>query len=712
MNSNNDKQLDITAGANECSGIVRVTFDDDTQKNIRVTVLSQTAVLTTGNWTKAWEGLPSKNSNNEPYYYYIIEPEVPNGYTASYAVSDGKTTITNTQKTVDLQVRKEWADSDIIDHSGETIKFVIKRSTDPNDVPDGAGEVYNGTTYDISVTTTKATTTKSLELNAPQSLNKGETGQISVNKTNISDTENVTYKYSSDGETWTDSSDIVSISDNTITANSAGTVHIKAECDGVKSNVVTVTVSQPTVSLTINGHTYTGTNNDTLTLQTGQKVTISGVGGTLQKDQLDNCELNTEAGTLLAHYASNGQVKLVSNGETLVSVPISVTNPSSETKNVETNGTLKVYFKDANGNRISNTNIMVNGAIQPNNQAISNTNLSSDGSISIQVSNTQNNAYFTLYYASEELYIDTVEYTVPSSETGNNEEDGDFIASVSPISINQGDTTTVITITATDTILEAIPSGGQLQGLTYSEDRKSVSGYLNNWVNGGTFTVSVVHSYNPEEVKTTVSIIVVPSSPAPPTYKYRNNLQTLLPYTTAMSEAPSKAKIKRPLRGGSITKTVGAEAEESKVTELFFNTNVSDIIEMGAGIQSVPSMNLSLIGGKVKLSAAKQGTEEDAWTKVISGLPAADANGNTYYYWIEEIPVDGYIASYENNRINAVSAAGTQTITITNTRDTSPHTLPEAGSTGTKFYTAIGGIMLILSAAGYTTIKRRRWFEE
>jgi LPXTG-motif cell wall-anchored protein len=179
-----------------------------------------------------------------------------------------------------------------------------------------------------------------------------------------------------------------------------------------------------------------------------------------------------------------------------------------------------------------------------------------------------------------------------------------------------------------------------------------------------------------------------------------------------MSEAPSKAKIKRPLRGGSITKTVGAEAEESKVTELFFNTNVSDIIEMGAGIQSVPSMNLSLIGGKVKLSAAKQGTEEDAWTKVISGLPAADANGNTYYYWIEEIPVDGYIASYDNNGINAVSAAGTQTITITNTRDTSPPTLPEAGSTGTKFYTAIGGIMLILSAAGYTTIKRRRWFEE
>lgn len=579
VNSNNDKQLDITAGANECSGIVRVTFDDDTQKNIRVTVLSQTAVLTTGNWTKAWEGLPSKNSNNVPYYYYIIEPEVPNGYTASYAVSDGKTTITNTQKTVDLQVRKEWADSDIIDHSGETIKFVIKRSTDPNAVPNGAGEVYNGTTYDISVTTTKATVTtteattttaavtteKSLVLNAPQSLNKGETGQISVNKTNISDTENVTYKYSSDGTNWTDSSDIVSISGNTITANSAGTVYIKAVCDGIEPNVesneVTVTVSE---------NANPPSDEDEITISITQKGDIN-----------------------IADFIGSHSISDIKG--------------------------YKLTFKDK-----SATNAQVTCSNWKINQSCSGIDL-----------NESNSIIFTFNTDSGEKATEKIVFF----DYGNN--------IPYPIEL---------------TIYFTTPSPS--------------------------------------------------SSPAPPTYKYRNNLQTLLPYTTAMSEAPSKAKIKRPLRGGSITKTVGAEAEESKVTELFFNTNVSDIIEMGAGIQSVPSMNLSLIGGKVKLSAAKQGTEEDAWTKVISGLPAADANGNTYYYWIEEIPVDGYIASYKNNGINAVSAAGTQTITITNTKDTSPPTLPEAGSTGTKFYTAIGGIMLILSAAGYTTIKRRRWFEE
>ena len=60
--------------------------------------------------------------------------------------------------------------------------------------------------------------------------------------------------------------------------------------------------------------------------------------------------------------------------------------------------------------------------------------------------------------------------------------------------------------------------------------------------------------------------------------------------------------------------------------------------------------------------------------------------------------------------INAANPGANPLITIKNTPTESPSVeLPTTGSTGTRIYYTIGGILLLLSAAGYVTAKRRRW---
>lgn len=125
-------------------------------------------------------------------------------------------------------------------------------------------------------------------------------------------------------------------------------------------------------------------------------------------------------------------------------------------------------------------------------------------------------------------------------------------------------------------------------------------------------------------------------------------------------------------------------------------------------------------------------TSANSWQKQLTGLPVYKVNTDgtlqSYYYWAEEIevngkPVAGYTVSYSftdgdsetDYSINAANPGANPLITIKNTPTESPSSveLPESGSTGTKIYYLTGGILLLLSAAGYITYtKRRRWFNE
>ncbi len=117
----------------------------------------------------------------------------------------------------------------------------------------------------------------------------------------------------------------------------------------------------------------------------------------------------------------------------------------------------------------------------------------------------------------------------------------------------------------------------------------------------------------------------------------------------------------------------------------------------------------------------------DHFAKVISNLLSADANDNPYYYTVEELLIGdkspsnlGYTTAYKFldgdgttwNSINATNA-GASSVLIRNSKSTDTSIeLPETGGHGTKIYYTIGGMLLMLGAVGYVTIRRRRWSNE
>ncbi|MCC8110828.1 MAG: Cna B-type domain-containing protein [Ruminococcus sp.] len=97
------------------------------------------------------------------------------------------------------------------------------------------------------------------------------------------------------------------------------------------------------------------------------------------------------------------------------------------------------------------------------------------------------------------------------------------------------------------------------------------------------------------------------------------------------------------------------------------------------------------------------------WNATLSNLPVYDADGNTYYYWVEEASLSGYTAAYSYNDgenttfINAATASinNTGTIQIENTRvEDSTTTMPETGGRGTVWYTLFVGAVFTIALAG------------
>lgn len=108
-------------------------------------------------------------------------------------------------------------------------------------------------------------------------------------------------------------------------------------------------------------------------------------------------------------------------------------------------------------------------------------------------------------------------------------------------------------------------------------------------------------------------------------------------------------------------------------------------------------------------------TKDDGWkSAVIEDLPINDGNGHNYRYFIRETSTGSYIpVAYTGNGLE-LDRYSTAHLALANAVEetSSPVTLPESGSNGTKLYYVFGGILLMLAAAGYTYTKRRRWSDE
>jgi hypothetical protein len=828
------------------------------------------------NWSCIWSGLPKADSNNAPYYYYVIETSSLDRYTVSYNTtktsnSSQKTVITNTFKTIDLNVQKVWDDNgETKDHSGETIKFVIKRSTDPNHSnPSQYGSTESitveGKTF--SVTAAPATVYQGEAINLTAMLDEDNVTSnttFKVNGTEISNpysnttpgTYTITAEYTQGGKTYTKSIDVtvqsrgvqitngesanvtvggdlqlsLSFTDSGTHSNvtysssntSIATVDANGKITGVSEGTAVITVTDAygnsdtitvnvtaaapsddftlsgpdsmivgqqiviTPSDTRGGITYTITDNRnpaasvsattdaegkwTAVLQnmghyennaSDNKFTLTATRGNCTQTQV--ISVGTANRDVSQSLNNGDKVNVVLKGEPNASLTYELALQNSgwgteydtqqQTITLDGNGygtvtidvdktisspfhiglwyaSIPLEINDVTVTAASTPDPTPSFSISPKTSTITvngNVNFTptitnGSGEVTYTVSlsgsdvtddedkvsisgNTITFMETGIYTVTASVTIDNVPYTDTATITVN-ESSGGFTASISPTAITAGDTETLITITASDTIT-AINADGKIN--FNSPSGNTVSGHLLDWVQPMTITINIVHSYYPD-IKTQVSLVVNPAS-TPNSQSNSMKGVTLTPYLSEIpsstEQQPRSKRSVRPLRGGDITKTVGAEAENSEVKELFFNTNVSDIIEMSSGNTPNSSVDVVILGGKVKLKTNK-GANDNDWTKQIFNLPATDENGNTYYYWIEELPVEGYTASYGNNNINAAEAAGqTATITITNTAGADSVEFPETGGQGIKKYYMAGGVMMLLAAAAYVTFKRR-----
>lgn len=284
-------------------------------------------------WTFAYTGLPASDAFGNAYYYKVQEAAV-NGYTVSYGLNGageengvtaaaGETAtlhVTNT-RAIALQIEKQWSDGATNQHLQDAVRVRIYRSTNPSDVPtanltlqvtpemvsvgvNGTATVTankditikensNSNVAEVSVTgktltitgkeagTTTITVTDgtmekriSVTVSAeptlnlsiePPSIQVGETATLTPSMSDGSDCSGVTYEI-------TAGTDVVSISGNTVTGLKAGTATIVAKMGNKTSNEVTITVTEPPLSL--NPESVTVSVGNTATIQANRTVTL------------------------------------------------------------------------------------------------------------------------------------------------------------------------------------------------------------------------------------------------------------------------------------------------------------------------------------------------------------------------------------------------------------------------------------------------------
>ncbi|MBP7185638.1 MAG: Cna B-type domain-containing protein [Ruminococcus sp.] len=646
-------------------------------------------------WEFTWNDLPKKDGEEQPYYYYVIETSNYPGYTVSYSNNGTLTTITNTFKKVDLKVSKLWAGDDNKDHSGETIKFVIKRSTNPDDVPN------NGTT--IGEEQEIFVPEKTLAVIAsPSEVYEGASVDLSAKFGNDDVTDSAVF-YVNDSE----------IPGHTFVPDSTGTYTVKAKYLGKESQGITVTVNEKQLTIA----------PETETIYEGHSITFASEYGDAPVDAVytvNPTDAAVNGNEITFNAPGTYEVTATYDNKTATANitvnPVTLTITPSDEQNITAGD--KVTFSAALSDGSSTDGIKYY--------------VSKDGGTPTEASGNE------IKFSDPGTYKVTAEVNgIESNEvTVNVEESGD-----APVvyTINAKGDINVADLIGSHSVNDIVAykltfqdKNGTSVALSYGDwghgyyycngssldDSNSV---LLTFDNGEPHKSVVTFHDNDNNVTYPVQMTIYFTAPTPnpsPAPRFNSNMKNGQTFGTYQAAAPTltSARSKRPLRGGNITKTVGAEALENEVTELFFNTNVSDIIELGAGKTPSTKMNVSIVGGKVKLKANKQGAgdTDSEWIKTINGLPATDENNNPYYYWIEEVNVaQDYSASYTDNNVDAVNTNGNAEITITNTKkDDTGVELPISGGSGLNTIYTIGAVLLMMSGAGYTMYRRRRWYDE
>lgn len=177
------------------------------------------------------------------------------------------------------------------------------------------------------------------------------------------------------------------------------------------------------------------------------------------------------------------------------------------------------------------------------------------------------------------------------------------------------------------------------------------------------------------------------------------NIDYTITYTTATS-TQSAAQMQTPLFVAPMQGIQLMQASGSESDALLFNE---------AGVAEVTIH---------RTSAPELGD----WCFLASNLPAYDASGHPYYYWVEEVEVDdvevansSYTPAYrftdaEDSTtycIDAANAGADPTAEIQNTKKEASVVMPSTGGKGTRGYTITGLAILLIGSAVSFLIKRR-----
>ncbi len=693
------KRLIITGGAAEGSGTITAVLADGT-KTIHAAVIQQGAVLTTGSLTKAWSGLPKYAADGTTeYHYYVLEAQKPAGYSVSYTVSGQKTTITNTKDTTSLFVQKQWITNDT-DYIGLSPVFTLYRSSDSG----AAWEPVEANTPTVSkhekIWTYTYTGLDKYDESGTEYRYKVEEDAVAGYETFYGNPEGVTGGNSSTPVTvynirqfgltvkkeWSDGSEAH--------ANDEITIVLHRSVNGAAAPVVTTftgsTAATTTTTTTTEQTTTTTTTTSTTTETTTTVTTTTEAVVTTTTSTISN-------GTLIE--ANNYKYFPVDPSKTLIGIRYTVVNDSDS-------GIAQPVWSVFNSEKVKMNDDWHDAWIDSKGETVvdKDNNLNYQGAAYVGFTAwTQNNNNLLSSFVIkdfEPIYAENIE---PVDTYNLSEIEGQTL----PLITNE---------------LYTVNTDSPITGI-------ELSGNGNGKVNDSAYWFDVYYT----EGSTSLQIRVNHSGMNwGEVVKVRMGDVTKQFYITGAPNAqPAPRQIPLPTQAASAASSL---AGRRRITRIGMINQAEEIMEQNAGVSTIGQAAAMLAQPKIVLKAAAAsewyqeggGTEgmsiriraSDNWEKLLDQLPAYNAAGEPYYYWAEEQAVPGYTVSYWFNDGDADTAycisaenKGAGEITVLNTK-TDSAVLPETGSRGTKMYIITGAVLMLLTAAGYTTVKRRRWSSE
>ena len=683
--------------------------------------------------------LPEKNSLGVDYVYYIKEvgthvldsggtfytisgdsnkyiSAVTYEHNGQLAADSGTVTIRNTIKTAELKVQKVWDDDN--PHTGDSITVRVHRDTvaDSNDAQQNpltlAMSVENGSTIQIPIGNTDG-----IEITSNKSVNPTVTGSGIATSTMDTASKKV-WKIKPDDDAQVGDTATVTFTDES----------------GQKVTVNIEIVDNPKLSLAPNTATFTANANDP-TLSPSWTIQYTPSGGSPQS-------LNAED----------------------ANVTFTSSNPSAAT--INDNGVLTVV----NGGTTNITATYNNDGILTSNEVTVTINLPAftaddvsvtAGGTSSQISISPPYGTFTYQSADESIatvdkYGNVTGVAAGSTTITITRKDGNSNNSGEPLTVNVRVESGEERMGSNDTKTLDVPEGmGVKQILVKLPPEKGYNSWAycgfrledevkqSEWYSYYDSTYQFSAGYGPAWCLDTGD---APTSTNNASYDISTAGQYIVTFNSPMKcDRVNFFKIQNtdyilyqikyePLIEEAISDPNVATSQSRKLLSRF-NSNT---LRLGAAL-NYTALPLSVESETESESTSATAefndsgiweftlTSSNSWQKQLNGLPVykvnADGTLQSYYYWAEEIevngkPVAGYTVSYSftdgdsetDYSINAANPGANPLITIKNTPTESPSstTLPTSGGSGTRIYTTIGGILLLLSAAGYVTAKRRR----